>query len=196
MEFTKKQNIQCLAVLLIVAVISQALYTTLYVAAKDVPRLWLWGLEGLLFVVIMAIAGSALVQAKQYTLGFSAIFASAILNLIQVGIGLTQFVPFREVAQNLEAIAPATSSVVALSFFIYNAAKILLGISALVFGSAISKSGSKLLGQITMLAGLAAIVTNTIAMMFGRMQAVPSGATGVVATLLLGMCLLKMQADD
>jgi len=28
------------------------------------------------------------------------------------------------------------------------------------------------------------------------MQAVPSGATGVVATLLLAMCLLKMQSDD
>jgi len=196
MEFTKKQNVQILAVLLILAVVSQALYTALYVAAKDVPRLWLWGVEGLLFVLMMAVAGSALVQANQYSLGFSAIFASAILNLIQVGIGLTQFVPFREAAQGLEAIAPAASSVVALSFFIYNAAKILLGIAALVFGNAISQNSSKLLGRITMLAGLVAIVTNTIVMMFGRMQAVPSGATGVVATLLLAMCLLKMQSDD
>jgi len=196
MEFTKNQNIRILAVLLILAVISQALYTALYLGAKDLPRLWLWGVEGLLFVLIMAIAGSALVQAKQYTLGFSAIFASAILNLVQVGIGLTQFVPFREAAQSVEAIAPAASSVVALSFFIYNAAKVLLGIAAIVFGSAITKNGSKLLGRVTMLAGVAAILTNTIVMMFGRMQAVPSGATGVVATLLLGVCLLKYQSED
>jgi len=196
MEFSKNQNIRILATLLILIVISQAIYTALYVAAKDVPRLWLWGIEGLLFVIIMAIAGSALVQAKQYTLGFSAIFASAILNLIQVGIGLTQFVPFREVATNVEAIAPAASSVVALSFFIYNAAKILLGIGALVFGSAISQNGSKLLGRITMLAGVAAIVTNAIVMMFGRMQAIPSGAIGVVATLLLAICLLKLKSED
>jgi len=33
-------------------------------------------------------------------------------------------------------------------------------------------------------------------MMFGRIEAVPSGATGVIATLLLAVCVLKLQADD
>lgn len=196
MEFTQKQNIRIISALLFLTVATQALYTALYVAASDLPRLWLWGMEGLVFVLLAAIAGSALVQAKKYTLGFSAIFASAILNLVQVGIGLTQFGPFREAAQGAEEIAPAAGSVVALSFFIYNAAKTLLGISAVVFGTAISQMGSKVLGRLTVLLGFVAIATNTIVMMFGRIEAVPSGATGVIATFLLAGCLLKLRSED
>jgi len=196
MEFTQKQNIQMISVLLFLSVITQAIYTALYVIANDLPRLWLWGLEGLMFVLLAAIAGSTLVQAKQYTLGFSAIFASAILNLIQVGIGLTQFGPFREAAESVEAIAPAAGSVVALSFFVYNAAKILLGIAALVFGSVISQAGFKVLGKLTIFLGGVAIITNTIVMMFGRINEVPSGAIGVLATLLLAMCLFKLRSED
>jgi len=98
MEFTQKQNILAIATLLFLAVITQAVYTGLYKFAGDIPRHWLWGLEGLIFVLLAAIAGSALVHAKTCTLGFSAIFASALLNLVQVGIGLTQFGPFREAA--------------------------------------------------------------------------------------------------
>lgn len=196
MEFTQKQNVQLISALLFLTVISQALYTLLYVAASDVPRQWLWGLEGLVFILLVAIAGAALVQAKQYTLGFSAIFASALFNVVQVGVGLTQFGPFREAAQSVEAIAPAAGSVVAFSFFLYNAAKVLLGIAALVFGTAVLQSGSKALGRLTVLLGLVAIVTNTIVMMFGRIEAIPSGATGVVATLLLAICLLKLRSED
>ena len=115
MEFTQRQNIKYVASLLFLAVITQAIYTALYVAANEVPRQWLWGLEGVLFVVLAAVAGSALVQSKKYTLGFSAILVSAIFNVVQVGIGLTQFGAFREAAQAVEGLAPATGSVVALS---------------------------------------------------------------------------------
>jgi len=196
MEFTQKQNVQIICALLFLTVISQALYTVLYIAASDVPRQWLWGLEGLIFVLLATISGSALVQAKSYALGFSAIFASAILNLVQVGIGLTQFGPFREAAQGVEAIAPAAGSVVALSFFIYNAAKILLGLAAVVFGSAISQAGSKVLGRLTVFLGFVAVVANSVVMMFGRIEGIPSGATGVVATLLLAICLLKLRTEN
>lgn len=196
MEFTQKRNIKMISALLFMAVITQAIYTALYVAANDISRLWLWSIEGLMFVVLVAIAGSALVQSKQYALGFSAIFASAIFNLIQVGIGLTQFGPFREAAQGVEGIAPAAGSVVALSFFVYNAAKILLGMSAIVFGMAVSQTGAKVLGKITIFLGAIAILSNAIVMMFGRINAVPSGATGVIATLFLAICLSKLQTED
>ena len=196
MEFTQKQNIQFVVSLLLLTVVSQVIYTALYRFAGDFPRQWLWGLEGVLFVLLTAVAGSALVQAKRFTLGFSAIFASALFNLVQVGIGLAQFSAFREAAQAVEGLGPAAGGVVALSFFIYNAAKLLLGMAAVVFGSAISKSGAKALGYITILAGTVAIVSNAIVMMFGRIQAIPSGATGVVATLLLALCLYKLQSKD
>ena len=196
MEFTQQQNVKYIAAILFLLVITQAVYTAMYLAANDISRTWLWGIEGLLFVLLAAIAGSALVMAKQYTLGFSAIFACAILNLVQVGIGLTQFGAFREAAQGLEALQPAASSVVALSFFFYNAAKILLGLAAIVFGSAMIKADSIWLGRLTVLLGALAIITNTIVMMFGRTEGVPSGATGVVATLLLAICLFKLQSED
>lgn len=196
MEFTQKQNIQVISALLFLTVITQALYTALFVSGSDVPRQWLWGLEGVVFVLIAALAGSALIQAKKYTLGFSAIFASGILNVVQVGVGLTQFGPYSEVAKGLEAIAPVTGSVIAFSFFVYNAAKVLLGIAAVVFGAAISQTGSKLLGRLTVFVGFVAIVTNAIVMMFGRIEAVPSGATGVVATLLLAVCLFNLRSVD
>ena len=196
MEFTQRQNIQMISALLFLTVITQALYTALYIGAKEVPRLWLWGLEGLVFVLLAAIAGSALVQAKKYTLGFSAIFTSAILNVVQVGVGLTQFGPFHEAVEGVEALAPVAGSVVAFSFFVYNAAKILLGISAVVFGTAILQIGSKGLGRLTVFLGFVAIVTNTIVMMFGRIDVIPSGATGAVATLLLAVCLFKLRSED
>jgi len=196
MEFTQKQKVQVISTLLFITVITQTVYTALYAAASDVPRQWIWGLEGLVFVLLAAIAGSALVQAKNYSLGFSAIFASAIFNLIQVGIGLTQFGPFREAAQGVEAIVPVAGSVVALSFFIYNAAKVLLGLSAVVLGLAISQSGSNILGRLTVFLGFVAIAANSVVMVFGRIEAVPSGAMGVVATLMLAICLLKLRFDD
>ena len=196
MELTQKQTIKTIVLLLILTVVSQAIYTVLYQYAKDVPRIWIWGLEGLFFVFIATLAGAALVQAKQYAIGFSAIFASAILNIVQVGIGLTQFSPFREAAKNVAEIAPAAGAVVGLSFFIYNVAKIFLGIAAFVFGMALIKNGSKALGRLSVLLGLVAIVANSIVMMFGRMASVPSGATGVIATLLLAMCLLKLNVNE
>ncbi len=196
MEFTQKQNIQIVAALLLLVVITQAAYTALYMAGSDIPRLWLWGLEGLVFVILAAFAGAALAQGNSFALGFSAIFASAILNLVQVGIGLTQFGAFREAAQAAEAIAPAAGGVVALSFFIYNAAKVLLGLAAVVIGTGISQAGAKGLGRLTAIVGLGAIAANAIVMMFGRIEAIPSGATGVAATLLLAICLLKLQSED
>ena len=200
MDFSQKQNTQVISALLFLTVITQALYTVLFVSGSELPRQWIWGLEGVVFVFIAAIAGSALFQAKKYFLGFSAIFASGILNVVQVGVGLTQFGPFSAAAQGVEAIGPVAGAVVAFSFFVYNAAKILLGIAAVVFGTAISRAGSqagsKWLGKLTALAGVAAIVTNAIVMMFGRIEAVPSGATGVVATLLLAVCLLKLRSVE
>lgn len=196
MELSQTQNVRLIAALLLVAVITQAVYTAMYIAANEVSRLWLWSLEGLVFVLLAALAGSSLAMAKRFTLGFSAIFASAILNVVQVGIGLTQFGAFREAAQGVDALAPAAGSVVALSFFIYNAAKVLLGISAVVFGSALAQTGARWFGRLTIAIGALAVVTNAVVMMFGRIEAVPSGATGVLATLLLALCLLKLKSSE
>ena len=198
MELSHSQTVKITAFLLLLAAIIQPIYTYLYQYAPEVNRQFLWSFEGLLFVLLAAFAGSALVMAKRYTLGFSAIAFSAVLNVLQVGVGLTQFGPFREAATANADLGGVAFSVVAFSFFGYNAAKILLGLAAIVFGMAKMKGGGKALGGAAVLVGAIAFVTNTLVMMFGLKGFMPSpvaGGSGVVATLLLALCLFSLKSD-
>lgn len=199
MDLTYSRTVQITALLLLLAAISQPVYTALYLGAPEVDRQFIWGLEGLVFVLLAAFAGSALVMAKRYTLGFSAIAFAAALNVVQVGIGLTQFGPFREAAEANADLGGIASSVVAYSFFGYNAAKILLGLAAVVFGMAKMNAGSKLLGGLTALVGAIAFIANTLVMMFGLQGFLPppvAGASGVAATLLLALCLFTLRSEE
>ncbi|MEL6259167.1 MAG: thiamine biosynthesis protein ThiC [Pseudomonadota bacterium] len=198
MEFTQSQTNKTLAVLLLLTALSQPIYTALYLGAPEFDRQFLWGLEGLLFVLLAAFAGSALVMAKRYTLGFSALAFASVLNVVQVGVGLTQFDPFRVAAEANPEFTGIALSVVAFSFFGYNAAKILLGLAAIVFGRGKMKAGGNVLGGLTVLAGGLAFVTNTYVMMFGRdggPLSLSAGAIGVIATLLLALCLFSVRDD-
>jgi len=93
-------------------------------------------------------------------------------------------------------------AIVALSFFLYNAAKLLLGLAAIVFGMVKFKQSGGIgqaLGGLTALVGLAAVVFNALVMMLGLKGAVPShfaGGSGVAATLLLALCLLALNRKD
>ena len=199
MDLTQSRTVKTIAVLLLLAALSQPIYTALYLGAPEVDRQFLWGLEGLIFVLLAAFSGSALVMAKRYTLGFSAIAFSAVLNVVQVGVGYTQFGPFREAAEANPDLSGVAFSVVAFSFFGYNAAKILLGLAAIVFGMAKLKAGGKALGGATVLVGAVALVANTLVMMFGLNGVVPSpiaGGSGVLATLLLAICLFGIDNQD
>lgn len=198
MELSQTRTVKILALLLLLAALSQPIYTALYIGAPDVDRQIIWGFEGLLFVLLAAFAGSALVMAKRYTLGFSAIAFSAVLNVVQVGVGLTQFGPFRTAAEANPDLGSVAFSVVAFSFFGYNAAKILLGLAAVVFGLAKMGEGSKLLGGLTVAVGAVAFVANTLVMMFGLQGFLPSpvaGGSGVVATFLLAICLYSVKSE-
>lgn len=192
MEFTFSRSVRIVAIVLLLLAATQAIYTGLYVAKLAVPRQLLWGLEGLLFVVLVAFAGAAFVQDRRMALGWSAIAFSAALNVVQVGVGLTMFVPFREAAQSVEALAPVAGAVVTFSFFVYNAAKILLGLAALSFGLWRVQDGAKLLGRSAVAVGVIAIIANAAVLAMGRGSIIPSpvaGASGVLATMLLALCL-------
>lgn len=204
MELTQNRTVKIIAVLLLLAAITQTIYTGLYVAELQNPdfainRKPLWMLEGMIFVLMAAFGGSALVRAKHYTLGFSAIAFSTALNVIQVGIGLVQFGPAGEaLTNNPEILGGFANSIIALSFFGYNAAKILLAMAAVDFGIAKFKSSGKILGAVTILFGSVAFFTNSIVMMIGRhAQLSPiAGATGVIATVLLAFCLFGLRSED
>ncbi|MEO1407650.1 MAG: thiamine biosynthesis protein ThiC [Pseudomonadota bacterium] len=199
MELTQSGTIKAVATLLLLAAISQPIYTLLYLQAPEVDRQFLWGLEAVLFVVLAALAGSALAMAKRYTLAFSAIAFSAVLNVVQVGVGLVQFGPARDASQAGGEVAILAGSIFAFSFFAYYAAKVLLGLAALVVGMGKMGEGGKALGGLTAVAGVVAFAANAILIMFGRDGFLPSpvaGASGVVATLLLALCLFSLRGDD
>ena len=52
MEFSQQQNLRILSVLLFLVVITQAVYTAMFMLANDLPRQWLWGLEALILSLI------------------------------------------------------------------------------------------------------------------------------------------------
>ena len=198
MELTQSNTVKAVAFLLVLTTVTQPIYTALYIGAPDINRSFIWGLEGIVFTLLAAFAGSALVIAKSYTLGFSAIAFSAALNVVQVGVGFTQFGPFRGAADANAEFGGIAFAVVAFSFFIYNAAKILLGLAAVVFGMAKKKEGSKILGNLTVLVGTIAIVANALVMLFGLNGFLPSpiaGGSGVVATLFLAICLFSISKE-
>ena len=192
MELTFKRNVQIIAILLVLAAITQTVYTALYVAEMAVPRQLLWGTESFLFLMLTAFAGAAMLEARSLYLGWSALAFAGLLNVIQVGVGLTMFGPFSEAAGNVDALQPAASSVVAYSFMIYNAAKALIGLAAIVFGLAKINQGAKLLGGLTALVGAVALISNELSMAMGRdfLGELPlAGGSGVLATVLLAACL-------
>jgi hypothetical protein len=199
MDFTQTRTIRAIAALLIIAALSQALYTALYVAKVEVPRQLIWGSEGVLFAILAALAGAAIARSERLTLVFSAIAFSAALNVVQVGVGLTLFGPFGDAAGEVAALAPVASAIVAYSFFVYNAAKLLLGLAALVAGLGLMAHGGKLLGGAAALFGGLAMIANGGKMVAGGdlIAGVPlAGGTGVLATALLALCLLRAAGED
>lgn len=185
--------------LLLIAAITQTIYTALYISEMDVPRQLLWGAEALIFVLMAAFAGSALAQTNAQHLGWSAIFAAAILNVVQVGVGLTMFGPFFEAAGVNESLTPAAQSVVAFSFMVYNAAKVLLALALIVFGAALFGSGAKALGGLSIAVGGIAMAANTASMAMGREVTgeIPlAGGAGVLATVVLAVCLMGLKPDQ
>ncbi len=199
MKFTTTRTVQITSYLLLALVVTQAIYTALYINEAHGPLKLIWGLEAFLFTILAAFAGAAMVQAKNYHLGWSAIAFSAVLNVVQVSIGLNMFGPFFEAAGQLDTLGPVAGAVVAFSFMIYNAAKVLLGFAALIFGMAKMSEGAKALGGLTALVGGVAMATNMILIVFGREAFLPSpagGGAGLLATLLLGLCLMTLARED
>jgi len=199
MELTQNRIVKTVVLLLLLAAISQPIYTAFFLGAPEIDRRFMWRFEGIVFVLLAAFAGGALVLSKRYALGFSAIAFSAVFKLLAVGLGLTQFGPFTAAAELNADLSDVATSILALSFFSYNSANILLSLAALVFGMAKFSDGSRVLGGATILVGAIALVANTVVMMFGFQGVLPSpvaGASGVLVTCLLGVCVFRISRRD
>lgn len=197
MDLSQARSVRAVAALLLVTALTQSIYTALYLAKLDVPRQLLWGSEGVLFAVLAALAAAAMVRADRLRLVFAAIACAAVLNCVQVGVGLTLFFPFSDAAKADPALTPLAGAVVALAFFIYNAAKVLLALAAIVLGLAQMDAKRRVLGALTVLAGGLAMIFNGLSMALGRdgLGELPlAGGSGVLVTLLLALGLLLLPA--
>ncbi|MEM7457826.1 MAG: thiamine biosynthesis protein ThiC [Pseudomonadota bacterium] len=198
MDMTERGVAKTVALLLLLAAITQPIYTAFFIGAPEIDRRFLWRVEGLLFIMLACFAGTGLVLAKRYALGFSAIAFAAIFKLLAVGLGLTQFFPFAAAGEINADLSEVATSIVAFSFFCYNAANVLLGLAAIAFGLAKWAEHSRAIGAMTTGAGIIALTTNAVVMMFGFQGILPSpvaGSSGVLATVLVVTCLLGIKSE-
>lgn len=176
-------------------VVTQIIYIVLSNNGLDINRPVIWTTEAVAFLALAVVALTRLSQNTHAGLAWAAIAVSGVLNLIQVGFGLSMFGPLSDAG---EAMAPAFQAVLAGAFFLYFAGKVLFGFAAIIVGMDLLGRGgvAKVTGGLAMIAGLAAMVVNIAAMAVGMAMVFPAGATGTAATFLLAIGLIMSGRDS
>lgn len=181
-------------VLLVTIVLTQILYIVKSTYKIDIPSTAVWSLEAVAFLAITVLALVAMLQKGSLTLAFAAIAMGSLLNVLQVGMGLTMFAPLSDAG---DALAPVYEVVVAAAFFLYFAGKLLFGFAAIVAGMTLLRGtgSARVVGVLAAVAGLAAILVNLGGIVVGMPWLYAAGAAGTLATLLLAVAL-KMHRQD
>lgn len=181
-------------VLLVTIVLTQILYIVKSTYKIDIPSTAVWSLEAVAFLAITVLALVAMLQKGSLTLAFAAIAMGSLLNVLQVGMGLTMFAPLSDAG---EALAPVYEVVVAAAFFLYFAGKLLFGFAAIVAGMILLRGtgSARVVAVLAAVAGLAAILVNLGGIVVGMPWLYAAGAAGTLATLLLAVAL-KMHRQD
>ncbi|MXO95385.1 hypothetical protein GRI34_03000 [Erythrobacter aquimaris] len=176
---------------LLLTVASQVFYITVVSGSENEmlrPLTWFTELFAFSAVSIFALALAA--RRPDQSPLWAAIAVSGMLNLLQVGMGLSMFAPAMEASESEPQLFAA---ILAGAFFLYFLAKLILGAVAIALGSGIWRSGpvwAKGLGVLTALAGLGAIGLNLLAMVDAKAWTFPAGGVGTVATALVALSLL------
>lgn len=181
-------------VLLVTIVLTQILYIVKSTYKIDIPSTAVWSLEAVAFLAITVLALVAMLQKGSLTLAFAAIAMGSLLNVLQVGMGLTMFAPLSDAG---DALAPVYEVVVAAAFFLYFAGKLLFGFAAIVAGMTLLRGtgSARVVAVLAAVAGLAAILVNLGGIVVGMPWLYAAGAAGTLATLLLAVAL-KMHRQD
>ena len=190
MEANIRRPAQAIAAALAFTVVTQIAYLALDAGGNSEIAYPIWRLEGVLALVVSAF-GFMLVP--RHALLGGAIAAGGLCNLIQVGMGLTMFYQLGYGTE--EGPEPAFFAVLGFSFFLYFAAKALLGLAGLALGAALWRETSglwRIVGALTAIAGLAALAINAAAMTVGMDLVFVAGGAGTLATALLALALLAV----
>ncbi|MBB3033043.1 hypothetical protein [Alteriqipengyuania lutimaris] len=182
------------AAALLASVATQVFYITVVseAAPDTVLRPATWLTEMAIFSLAAA-AALPLTARSTFPLAASAIVLASILNMIQVGIGLSMFGHAQEAGEQVFAM------VLQAAFFIFFQAKALLGLAAIGIGLAACRTGAigRIVGFPAILAGIAAAIANLLGMAQGMAEwSFPAGAAGTVATAMLAVALLIVAAED
>lgn len=174
--------------LLLILVTTQLSYVVLSDAGFQMHRTAIWATEAVVFLAIAVLSLAALANSGRLASAWATMAVSAILNVVQVGMGLAMFAPLKDAGP---AMAPAYQATVAGAFFLYFAGKLLFGFAAIVVGAYLVRSTglAKVTGALAILGGLAAMAANLGGIIAGMAMVFPAGATGTVATLLLAAAL-------
>lgn len=127
----------CVPFLLLVTVVTQIVYVVLSDNGFVPNRTAIWSSEAVAFLGIAIVAQVAMVEKGAMALAWSAIAVSGVLNVVQAGMGLAMFGPLKEAG---DAMAPAYQATLAGAFFLYFAAKLLLGAAAITIGIHLMRS--------------------------------------------------------
>ena len=142
-----------------------------------------WAIEAAAFIIIALTAFVTLARGAAMAAAWCALGLFGVFNLIQIGIGLAMFEPAARAGGDESGLFFVF---VSGAFFFFYLAKVFLGIAAASFGLRIAgarSAGLKILGGMTLIAGLTAIGANFAAMMLGNPVLLLAGATGTVAAL-------------
>ena len=176
---------------LLLTVASQLFYITVVSGSEnEMLRPLTWFTELFAFAAVSIFALSISARRPEQSVLWVAIGVSGILNLLQVGMGLSMFAPAMEAGESEPQLF---ATVLAGAFFLYFLAKMILGAAALTAGAGLARNGTgwgKGLGVLAAIAGLGAIILNFLAMVDAKAWTFPAGGAGTAATALLALTLL------
>ena len=188
---TDRSLVKGLAAALLITVVSQVFYVAVVSGSpNEMLRPLTWFTELFAFSLGAIFALSLAVRRARDAAIWSAIALAGVLNVVQVGMGLSMFGPAMEAS---EAVPQLFAAILAGAFFFYFLAKFLLGGAAIAFGLRALASGNgiaRFVGGLASLAGLAAMGLSLLAMIDAKAWTFPAGAAGTAVTALLAAVLL------
>ncbi|MXP32209.1 hypothetical protein [Parerythrobacter jejuensis] len=192
MTYTSRGAVTAVSLALLATVATQLFYVGVISGMEDgnFLRRIVWTTEMAMFTLV-AVAALPLANGRgPNTLAWSAVAISGIMNVIQVGMGLSEFPQAMESPDG-----QVFQTVLNGAFFLYFHAKALVGLAAIGLGLAALQGGTtlgKVLGGLSILAGLAAAGLNLLGMANGMEMTFPAGAAGTAATALLALTALTV----
>jgi hypothetical protein len=191
MKFNLNHAAQLIAAALVVTAITQLTYVILGGSGNSHIAYPIWRTETASALVV---ALFAFVIVKHHALVGGCLAVAGIFNVIQTGLGLTMFYQLGYGGDTPPN--PVFMPVLRMSFFLYFAAKAALGVAAVALGlelwQTIAGGVWRVIGLLVGLAGLAALLLNTAAMLLGLGVVPFAGAVGVVAAVSTAVALVRV----